>query len=80
MPAADQMRVRTLPVIHAGDQIILSEHTINSDAELEATALDTAAAGDSLRVLIKFGGHTVRAIAATPGHATRGLEASERRP
>ncbi|WP_348261388.1 hypothetical protein P8935_16480 [Telmatobacter sp. DSM 110680] len=73
-------QLSSLPVIHAGDQIILSEHGINSDAELEATALDTGAAGDSLRVRIKFGGRTVRAIAATRGHATRGVEASEIRP
>jgi hypothetical protein len=73
-------RVRSIPVIHAGDRIILCEHTILSDAELEATALEAAAVGESLRVRIKFGGLTVRAIAAAPGRATLVPEASERRP
>ena len=40
--------MRSLPVIHAGDPIIVSERTTVSDAELEATALEQAAVGDSL--------------------------------
>ena len=76
-PAAVQERFSTLPIIHAGDRIILSEHGINFDAELEATALDAAAAGDSLRVRIKFGGRTVRAIAVARGHASRGAGSNE---
>ena len=72
--------VRSLPVIHAGDPIILFEHTTVSDTELEATALEQAAVGDSLRVHIKFGGFTVRAIAAAPGRATLGSMAKAWRP
>ncbi len=39
-----QLRVRSIPVIHAGDHIVLLEHTTVSDAALEATALEAAAA------------------------------------
>jgi hypothetical protein len=73
-------RVHSVPVIHPGDQIVLIEHTIVSDAELEATALGEAAVGDSLLVRIKYGGLTVRAIAAARSTATLGFDARERQP
>jgi hypothetical protein len=75
-----QLPVRSMPVIRAGDQILLLEHTTVSDAELEATALEAAAAGAALRVRIKFGGLTVRAIAVAPGQATLVHDAKEWRP
>ena len=57
-------------VIHAGDQLILSEHTRVSDAELEATALKTAAIGERLPVRLKLGGRILSAIATAQGRAT----------
>lgn len=60
----------SLPVIQAGDYIVVSEHTRITDAELEATALNPAAIGESLSVRLKFGGRAVNAIATAPGRAT----------
>lgn len=68
----------SFPVIHAGDSIILSEHTRILDAELEATALKGAAAGEPLPVRVKFGGRIVHAVASGPGRATLAVEARER--
>lgn len=64
-------------VIHAGDPIIVSEHTRVADAELEATALRTAAVGDPLLVRMKFGDLTLKAIAVSPGHAKVAEKAGE---
>jgi len=75
-----QPPVRHVPIIHAGDRVILSEHTEVSDAELESTALEPAAPGDALRVRLKFGGFTARAIATASGQATLAPAASRRRP
>lgn len=74
-----EVRMRPLPVIHAGDRVILSEHTKISDAELEATALEPAALGDLVRVRLKFSGFTLLAIAAAQGRATLTHETSGRR-
>jgi hypothetical protein len=68
----------SLPVIHVGDPIVVSEHTPTLDAELEATALEAAIAGEPLGVRLKIGGQTLRAIADAPGRATRIAKASER--
>jgi len=59
----------SIPIIHPGDRIIVSEHTTVSEAKLEATALKAAAVGDDLTVRMKVGGRAVRAIATAPGHA-----------
>jgi hypothetical protein len=67
----------SLPVIHVGDPIIVSEHTAISDAQLGATALEAAAAGEPLNVRLKIGGQILHAIANAPGRATRIVEASE---
>lgn len=67
----------SLPVVHAGDYLIVSEHTRNSDAELEATALKPAAIGESVTVRLKFGGHILSAIATAPGRASFSQESSE---
>lgn len=57
------------PVIHAGDRIVLVEHTPVVDASLEATALGPAAAGSEMRVRLAIGGRIVPAIALGPGRA-----------
>jgi hypothetical protein len=67
----------SLPAIHVGDYLILSEHTRVFDAELEATALKTAAIGEGLTVRLKFGGRSLNAIATAPGRATLSEEGSE---
>jgi hypothetical protein len=59
----------SLPVIRAGDYLVVSEHTRFFDAELEASALKSAAIGESLTVRLKFGGRTLNAIATAPGRA-----------
>ena len=61
---------RPIPVIHAGDKLILSEHTSAIDADLEAVALTSAAIGKGLTVRLKFGSRTVSAIATAPGRAS----------
>lgn len=57
-------------LIHAGDQLIVEEHTKLVDASLEAIALAPARAGQTLRVRLMIGGRVLKAIAATAGRAT----------
>jgi hypothetical protein len=75
--SAPNLRRTSLPVVHAGDYLIVSEHTRSLDAELEATALKPAAIGESLTVRLKFGGHILSAIATAPGRASLSQESSE---
>lgn len=60
---------RTLPprVIHAGNRVVVEEHTAVMDAELEGVALNGARSGASLRVRLKIGGRVVSAVALGPG-------------
>jgi hypothetical protein len=58
-----------LPVIHAGDHLIVEEHTARVDAVLEARALNPAAPGAAFDVRLTIGGHVVRAVALGPGRA-----------
>ena len=57
-------------VIHAGDGVIVEEHTAIIDSRLEAVALSPAARGAEFQVRLKMGGAMVRAVAAGAGHAT----------
>ena len=66
-PASD---AQALPVIRAGDRLIVEEHTARVDAVLEARALNPAAPGSALDVRLAIGGRVVRAIALGPGRAT----------
>jgi hypothetical protein len=59
----------TLPVIRAGDRIILEEHSATTEGRLEAIALGPAAIGSSFAVRLSIGGKVVRALAASPGKA-----------
>jgi hypothetical protein len=77
--SAPDVRRFSLPVIHAGDYLIVSEHTRVFDADLEATALKTAAIGDSLTVRLKFGGRTLSVVATAPGRASLFEEGSAAR-
>ncbi len=57
------------PMIHAGDRLIVEEHTAVADATLEARALNPAALGSTLEVRLAIGGRVVRAVALGPGRA-----------
>ncbi len=59
-----------VPVIHAGDEVILEEHTAVVDATLEAIALGPAREGSELWVRVSMGGGRVRARAIRAGRAT----------
>lgn len=59
-----------LPMIRAGDQLIVEEHTAIADAVLEARAMNPAALGSMLNVRLAIGGRVVRAVAAGPGRAS----------
>lgn len=59
----------SMPVIKAGSRIKLVAHTAVMNAELEATALTTAAAGAELQLRLEIGGRTVRGTALGPGRA-----------
>jgi hypothetical protein len=65
-----------VPVIHAGDKLIVEEHTARVDACLEAVALEPATIGAALRVRLTIGRRIVRAIAQGPSRAAilRGSE------
>jgi hypothetical protein len=66
-PGAD--RTVPLPVIHAGDHLIVEENTAVVEARLEAVALGTAVSGADLNVRLEIGGKVVRAVALGPGRA-----------
>ena len=57
------------PVIHAGDAVIVEEHTSVVDARLEAVALGSAAVGAQFKARLKIGGKVVRAVALQAGRA-----------
>ena len=57
------------PVIHAGDRLIVEEHTARVDAQLEARALAPAAVGGALAVRLTIGGRVARVVALGAGRA-----------
>jgi hypothetical protein len=56
-------------MIHAGDYLIVEEHTSLLDAVFEAVALTPARAGGTFRVRLSIGGRVVNAVAVAPGRA-----------
>jgi hypothetical protein len=62
------------PVIHAGDRLIVEEHTPVVDAMLEARALGSATVGSALNARLLIGGKVVRVVALAPGHASLQFE------
>jgi hypothetical protein len=68
--------ITPIPIIHAGERLILEEHTAKIESRLEAVALGQAATGAVLAVRLKVGGKTVKAVAQSPGRAVilRGSE------
>lgn len=67
--AGQAREAQFLPVIRAGDRLIVEEHTARVDAVLEARALNPAAPGSAFNVRLMIGGNVVRAIALGPGRA-----------
>ena len=67
-----------LPVIRAGDRLIVEEHTAHVDSVLEARAMNPAAPGAAFDVRLTIGGNVVRAVALGPGRATLQPEAGVR--
>jgi len=67
------------PVIHAGDALIVEEHTSVVDARLEAVALGSAAVGTEFKARLKIGGKVVRVVATAAERAERSPE-SEAQP
>jgi hypothetical protein len=57
-------------VIHAGDAVIVEEHTPVVDARLEALAMGSVAAGEEFNVRLKIGGKVIRAVALARGRAS----------
>jgi hypothetical protein len=55
--------------IHAGDALIVEEHTAVVDARLEAVALAPAISGSILRARLRMGGKVVEVVAVGPGRA-----------
>jgi hypothetical protein len=69
---------RLLPVIHAGEHLVVEEHTAVADAYLEAQAMNPAAPGATFAARLAIGGRVVRAIALGPGRAALQPEAEVR--
>ncbi len=72
--ASQHNEEKLIPVIHAGDRLIVEEHTAVVDAVLQARALNPATVGASLDVRLTIGGSVVRVVALGPGRAALLLE------
>lgn len=59
----------SIPVICAGQAILVEEHSEAVDARLEASALSAASKGNEFRARLKVGGKIVRVRAVGPGRA-----------
>lgn len=60
---------KLIPLIRAGDTLIVEEHSAVVDARFEGIALGPARIGETFRVRVKLGGAVVRAVATAAGHA-----------
>ena len=65
--SGDQGWAVPMPVIRAGDRLVLEESSPVVEAHLEAVALGPAAVGSILEVRLGIGGHVLRAVALAPG-------------
>lgn len=57
------------PIIHAGDRVVVEEHSTVAESYLDAVALGAAVTGVVLDLRLKIGGKVVRAVAIAPGRA-----------
>ena len=62
-------RISGQPLIHAGDALIVEDHTAVADVRLEAVALGPAAEGAPFEARLKIGGIVVRVVLTAPGRA-----------
>jgi hypothetical protein len=68
--SAPEVRERTVvPVIHAGDALVLEESTPLVEARLEARAMGPALCGGEFDARLAIGGKIVRAVALGKGRA-----------
>jgi len=67
--AAESSYASPVPVIHAGERLMVEEHTPIVEAHLEAVALGPAAIGEEFEVRLRMGGKVVRAVALGLGRA-----------
>jgi hypothetical protein len=56
-------------VIHAGDRLVVEEHTAVAQGYLDAVALNAAEVGGTLDIRLKIGSKVRRAVAIAPGRA-----------
>jgi len=75
--AAENLDQTLRPIIRAGDQILVEEHTPVVEARLEAVALGPATKGAFLAARLQIGGHVVRVLAVAPGRAELAAEGEE---
>ena len=68
-PASANAQAIDRPVIHAGDGVIVEEHSPVVDARLQATALGPAAVGTEFKARLEIGGKVVRVVALGPRRA-----------
>jgi hypothetical protein len=74
-PEIAAVRVMPMPVIHAGERLIVEEDTAVVSSRLEAVALGPAAVGAAFEVRLKIGGKLLLAVALAPGRAAFQAEA-----
>jgi hypothetical protein len=58
-----------VPVIQAGERVVVEEHTATAESYLEATAVDSGAIGSRIAVRLKIGRKVLSAVAIAPGRA-----------
>jgi hypothetical protein len=63
--AADRARV----AVHAGDRLVVEEHTLVADSTLAAVALGQATEGQEFEARLEIGGRVVKAVAEGAGRA-----------
>lgn len=71
-PAArrlDQEIASLRPILHAGDRIVVEEHSAVVEARLAAVAQGPAGKGGFLNARLQIGGRVVRVVAVAPGLA-----------
>ena len=68
------------PVIRAGDELEIEEHTAVVDVRLSAVALEPAERGALFHARLKVGGSIVSVVAVSPGHALFAQDAGAAKP
>jgi hypothetical protein len=77
-PISGPVAETILPVIRAGDRVVVEENSPVVEASLEGVSLSPAAVGSQLDVRLKIGGKVVRAVALGPGRAALQPDAGAR--